>query len=70
MLGHDGCAPAAILVTARAELLAYPTVELRHDSATGAAGLRDDFEVALASGGAAPPPHRARIRATSASAAR
>lgn len=50
-LGQDGRAPAAILETARAQVLAYPTAEFRHDEATRAAA-RDDgtFEVALASG--------------------
>ena len=50
-LGQDGQAPEAILETARAQLLAYPTAELRWEEAEVAA-LRDDgtFEVALASG--------------------
>ena len=50
-LGQDGQSPEAILETARAQLLAYPTAELRWEEAEVAA-LRDDgtFEVALASG--------------------
>ena len=50
-LGQDGRAPAAILETARAQLLAYPTVRLREDAVTHAAAGGDAFELALASGG-------------------
>jgi thioredoxin reductase len=52
-LGQDGRTPAQILETARAQLLAYPTVELRHDEAEHAAACDGAFEVALASGGRA-----------------
>src|SRR5688572_33257711 len=50
-LGQDGRTPAAILEAARAQVLAYPTVELRRDEATHAAAGDGAFEVALASGG-------------------
>lgn len=49
-LGQDGRAPAAILETARAQLLAYPTVELRADEVTHAGGEFDAFILALSSG--------------------
>jgi thioredoxin reductase len=53
-LGQDGRTPAAILETARAQVLAYPTAELRRDEATRAAPRPEPdgggFEVALASG--------------------
>ncbi len=53
-LGQDGRAPAAILETARAQVLAYPTAALRHDEATRAApSAGGGFDVALASGGGA-----------------
>lgn len=56
-LGQDGGAPMAILETARAQLLAYPTVEFRHDEATNAepaAGTPNGiFTVSLASSGRA-----------------
>jgi thioredoxin reductase len=56
-LGQDGQTPATILETARAQVLAYPTAELRRDEATEAAPpaeTRDGaFEVALASGATA-----------------
>ena len=51
-LGQDGRTPAAILETALAQVLAYPTATLRRDEATRAvAHGRGDFEVTLASGG-------------------
>lgn len=49
-LGQDGRTPGEILETARAQLLAYPTVELRRDEATHAAARDGAFEVAFASG--------------------
>jgi thioredoxin reductase len=50
-LGQDGRAPAEILETARAQVLAYPTVAVRRDDATTAHRADDGaFEVALASG--------------------
>ena len=49
-LGQDGRTPEEILETARAQLLAYPTVELQRDEAIHAAARDDAFEVALASG--------------------
>jgi thioredoxin reductase len=52
-LGQDGRTPAAILEAACAQVLAYPTVELRRDEATHAAAGDGAFEVALASGGGA-----------------
>jgi thioredoxin reductase len=49
-LGQDGRAPAAILDTARAQVLAYPTAEFRADEAVGAREDGDGFALALASG--------------------
>ncbi|HEX6534204.1 MAG TPA: NAD(P)/FAD-dependent oxidoreductase [Gemmatimonadaceae bacterium] len=51
--GQDGRTPAAILDTARAQVLAYPTAELRRDEATHAAMHDGAFEVTLASGATA-----------------
>ncbi|HZF66768.1 MAG TPA: NAD(P)/FAD-dependent oxidoreductase, partial [Gemmatirosa sp.] len=51
-LGQDGRTPAAILDTARAQVLAYPTATLRHDEVTRAVRHGDGaFDVVLASGG-------------------
>jgi thioredoxin reductase len=51
-LGQDGRTPAAILETARAQVLAYPTAALRRDEATRAVKHeRGGFGVELASGG-------------------
>jgi thioredoxin reductase len=52
-LGQDGRPPAAILETARAQVLTYPTAEFRHDEATEAERCDDTFEVTLASGATA-----------------
>lgn len=49
-LGQDGRTPAQILETARAQVLAYPTVDHREDEATHASATADGFEVRLASG--------------------
>jgi len=49
-LGQDGRTPAEILDTARAQVLAYPTAELRRDEATAAAVRDGGIEIALASG--------------------
>jgi thioredoxin reductase len=49
-LGQDGRTPAEILETARAQVLAYPTAELRHDEAARAVTGDGSFEVGLASG--------------------
>lgn len=49
-LGQDGRAPAAILDTGRAEVLAYPTTAFRADEATHARATEDGFELSLASG--------------------
>jgi thioredoxin reductase len=49
-LGQDGRAPSEIIEAARAQVLAYPTADLRHDEATHAAAAGDNFEVRLASG--------------------
>jgi thioredoxin reductase len=49
-LGQDGRAPADILATARAQVLAYPTARLATDEATTAERRGDAFEVALRSG--------------------
>lgn len=48
--GQDGRAPFAILETARAQVLAYPTAELRHDEVTEAEPSDGGFRVTLASG--------------------
>lgn len=48
--GQDGRAPADILNTFRAEVLAYPTAAIRTDEATHARATGGGFEVALASG--------------------
>jgi len=50
-LGQDGRAPAAILETARAQVLAYPTAAFRADEVTRANVEGDGFAVSLASGG-------------------
>jgi thioredoxin reductase len=51
-LGQDGRAPAAILETFRAQVLAYPTVRFTAGEATDARAAGDgDLEVELASGG-------------------
>ena len=49
-LGQDGRTPAEILDVARAQLLGYPTVELRAGEATAAIACDGAFEVTLASG--------------------
>ena len=48
--GQDGRAPADILETARAQVLAYPTAELRADEAVRAERRDDGFAIELASG--------------------
>jgi thioredoxin reductase len=48
--GQDGHAPAAILDTARAQLLAYPTAAFRDDEAVQARREGDAFALTLASG--------------------
>jgi thioredoxin reductase len=48
--GQDGRAPAEMLRTAREQVLAYPTAEVRHVEATQAAPVPAGFEVELASG--------------------
>ena len=50
-LGQDGRPPAEIRDAARAQVLAYPTAELRQDQATHAQAEGDGFVVRLASGG-------------------
>jgi len=49
-LGQDGRAPSEILDTARAEVLAYPTVAFLRGEATLARAEQDGFAIALASG--------------------
>src|SRR5688572_20264520 len=49
--GQDGRTPAEILGTARAQVLAYPTAELREDEATHAAAIEGVLEITLGSGG-------------------
>ncbi|MHB1223812.1 MAG: NAD(P)/FAD-dependent oxidoreductase [Gemmatimonadaceae bacterium] len=46
-LGQDGKSPAAVLETARAQLLAYPTVELRAGEVTGARRRDGRFELTM-----------------------
>lgn len=48
--GQDGRAPAEIMDTVRAEVLAYPTAAFLADEATHARAAGDGFELALASG--------------------
>ena len=52
-LGQDGRAPAEILQTARAQVLAYPSAELRRDQVAGVAAREGGFDVEFASGTAA-----------------
>ena len=49
-LTQDGSTPAALAATARAQVLAYPTVQLRYDLATSASGENNNFTVTTASG--------------------
>jgi thioredoxin reductase len=49
-LGQDGRAPAEILATGRAEVLAYPTASFLADEAVRARAVDDGFELDLASG--------------------
>jgi thioredoxin reductase len=51
--GQDGRTPSAILETARAQVLAYPTAEFRHDEAMRAETCDGGFQVTLASGATA-----------------
>jgi thioredoxin reductase len=48
--GQDGRAPAEIMDTIRAEVLAYPTAAFLADEATHARATEDGFELTLASG--------------------
>ena len=48
--GQDGRAPADILDTGRAQVLAYPTAEFRRDEAAHARADGDEFALSLASG--------------------
>lgn len=50
-LTQDGSTPAALAATARAQVLAYPTVQLREELAVAATGEDGDFTVTTASGG-------------------
>jgi thioredoxin reductase len=52
-LGQDGRTQAEILGIGRAQVLAYPTAELREAAAVRASGLNGAFEVELESGGLA-----------------
>ena len=49
-LTQDGSSPAAIAAVARAQVLAYPTVEIRQEAAVAAAGADGHFTVTTASG--------------------
>src|SRR5687768_18559304 len=51
--GQDGRSPAEARDAARAQVLAYPTVELREDDAVNAGADGDLFGVELASGATA-----------------
>jgi thioredoxin reductase len=50
LLGHDGRAPAELYTRGRAELAAYPSVELRDGRVTGGSALDDGFELLTADG--------------------
>ena len=52
-LGQDGRPPAAIAATVRAQLLTYPTAELREGEVARAHGDGGEFAISLASGAAA-----------------
>ena len=49
-LGQDGRTPAEIMATAREQVLAYPTAELRHDEATRAEAQDGGFRVSVRAG--------------------
>ncbi|WP_021599667.1 MULTISPECIES: NAD(P)/FAD-dependent oxidoreductase [Actinomadura] len=49
-LSRDGFPPARLLELGRAELTAYPSVEVRPGTVLAARGAKDDFEVELAGG--------------------
>lgn len=49
-LTQDGSTPAAIAAQALAQVLAYPTVQLRREVAVAATGADNDFRVTTASG--------------------
>lgn len=50
VVANDGTPPAEFRATARAQLAAYPDVELRDAAATRVSGAKDDFVVDLADG--------------------
>jgi thioredoxin reductase len=50
LFGHDGGTPAAMLATARAQVLAYPTATFSSGEALAASRGDDGFEIALAGG--------------------
>jgi len=49
-LTQDGSSPAALAAVARAQVLAYPTVQLRNEVAVAAAGENNNFTITTASG--------------------
>ena len=49
-LTQDGSTPAALAATARAQVLAYPTVQIRDEAAVAATGENNDFTIITASG--------------------
>lgn len=49
-LGQDGRAPGAIVADARAQVMAYPSVELLESEAVGVEGEADDFVISAANG--------------------
>jgi NADPH-dependent 2,4-dienoyl-CoA reductase/sulfur reductase-like enzyme len=50
LLGHDGRPPAELYAAGRAELSAYPTVEVRHGAVTTGASDGDSFVLELTDG--------------------
>jgi len=49
-LTRDGSTPAELAAIARAQVLAYPTVQHRAEAATGVQGTDNQFQVTTASG--------------------
>jgi thioredoxin reductase len=49
-LTQDGATPAELAAVSRAQVLAYPTVQLRNEAAVAAAGENGNFTITTASG--------------------
>jgi thioredoxin reductase len=49
-LTQDGSTPAAITAQAKAQVLAYPTIQFRNEAAVAAAGTDNDFIITTAAG--------------------